>query len=699
MDKDYSICTTNGFGKSSVPYIQPFVLSRSRKFWELWTIGSKTNRPTYTSNMKHLFLPLLLLVTMPSWGQAVKSSTWKGFERLDFTFQGRSARLVKPAQAWEGNPWVWRARFPDYHGELDSLLLAKGFHVAYINTDNLYGNSEAMDVWDAFYDYLVEEHQLKYKVALSGHSRGGLFIYAWAKRNPRKVACIYGDAAVSDFKSWPGGFGAGDGSKGDWEKLMTAYGFSSPQEAKAYNNNPIDQLEPLATAQVPILHTIGLSDKIVPPEENALLLAKRYNQLGGVATIMPCTRGKSKLEGHHYPIDDPEAVASFFLFHSLRSNPALNASAYHTIRGGIRNAQRVFEKEKKGRVAFLGGSITYNSGWRDSICHYLQRRFPETSFEFIAAGIPSMGTTPGAFRFDRDVLSQGKIDLLFEEAAVNDATNGRSKLEQVRAMEGIVRAAKRANPKVDIVMMHFVDPEKMETYRAGNVPAVIQNHNSVADHYQIPTIDLAQEVTERIDNGEFSWAEDFKDLHPSPFGQKVYAHSMKIFLENAFEGPTRTQADTEVSTLATPIDPFSYEAGVLTEAKKAKYGRGWQHYAKWVKADQTGVRANFHEVPMLVSTEPGAKLRFRFKGRAIGIAVAAGYDAGMIEYRIDGGAWQKLNLFTKWSKHLHLPWYYTLEAELPNKKHLLELKIAEEKDERSAGHACRIRYFYVNGPK
>ncbi len=649
--------------------------------------------------MKYLFFPLFLLLTISAWGQSVTSSNWKGFERLDFNFQGRSARLVKPAQAWEGNPWVWRARFPDYHSELDSLLLAKGFHVAYINTDNLYGSSKAMDVWDQFYDYMIEEHQLKYKVALSGHSRGGLFIYAWAKRNPRKVACVYGDAAVCDFKSWPGGFGAGEGSQGDWKKLMEAYGFSSLEEARAYNDNPMEQLEPLVKAQVPILHTIGLSDKIVPPEENALLLASRYYKLGGVATIMPCTRGKSKLEGHHYPIDDPEAVAAFFTFHSLRSNIARSSSAYHTLRGGIQHAQRVFEREKKGRVAFLGGSITYNPGWRDSICHYLQRRFPETTFEFIAAGIPSMGTTPGAFRFDRDVLSQGKVDLLFEEAAVNDATNGRTKTEQVRAMEGIVRAAKKANPNVDIVMMHFVDPDKMETYRASKVPAVIQNHNLIADHYQIPTIDLAKEVTERIDNGEFSWAEDFKDLHPSPFGQKVYAHSMKVFLEKAFEGTLSSHGKVEVSTLPAPIDPFNYEAGTLIEAKKAKFGRGWEHNSKWVKEDDSGVRANFHEVPMLIGDQPGAKLRFRFKGKAVGIAVAAGYDAGMIEYRVDGGDWRKLNLFTKWSRQLHLPWYYTLEAELTDEKHLLELKISAEKDERSAGHACRIRYFYVNGQK
>lgn len=39
------------------------------------------------------------------------------------------------------------------------------------------------------------------KVALEGMSRGGLIVYNWAAQNPEKVACIYADAPVMDFKS------------------------------------------------------------------------------------------------------------------------------------------------------------------------------------------------------------------------------------------------------------------------------------------------------------------------------------------------------------------------------------------------------------------------------------------------------------------------------------------------------------------
>jgi sialidase-1 len=112
--------------------------------------------------------------------------------------------------------------------------------------------------------------------------------------------------------------------------------------------------------------------------------------------------------------------------------------------------------------------------------------------------------------------------------------------------------------------------------------------------------------------------------------------------------------------------------------------------------DGTGTRSNYTNVPMLIGETPGSKLQFKFQGNVIGIAIAAGQDAGFIEYRIDNGGWIELNLFTQWSKHLHLPWYYTLASGLSEKEHKLEIRILDKKDDRSSGNACRIRYFYVN---
>ena len=625
-----------------------------------------------------------------------KPIDWHGFTKYDFQIDRRNARIVIPDKAAPGKPWVWRACFPDWHYQMDSILIRKGFHVVYIDTDELLGSPGCVEIWNNFYNYLITQYGLNKKVALEGVSRGGLYVFNFAKKYPERIACINAEAPVCDFKSWPGGKGAGKGDADSWKLIQKAYNFKTEQEALDYKDNPIDNLDKLAAAKVPLLFQIGLHDSIVPPEENTYKLANTYIRLGGPAMIYPNTLGKQSLQGHHFPIDDVKGSADFIRNNYPEINPKLESKNYHTFRSNMHNAQMVFEREKKGRVAFLGGSITAMNGWRDSICNYLQKRFPDTKFDFIAAGIPSMGSTPGAFRFERDVLKNGKVDLLFEEAAVNDRVNGFGPETQILGMEGIVRHARESNPAMDMVIMHFVDPDKMAEYRKGITPPEIQNHEKVAAHYQISTINLAKEVTDRIDNGEFTWENDFKNLHPSPFGQHIYYQSMKSFLDECWSSFVADDDKLTAYPLPVKLNEASYNKGILIPAVEAIPAKGWQAIQNWTPTDNIGTRDDFSNVPMLVAETPGGTLKFDFEGNAIGIAVAAGLDAGMIEYRIDKGDWKKQDLYTQWSSQLHLPWFYTMRYGLNAGKHRLEIRVLPEKNIQSKGTTCRIRYFYLN---
>ncbi|MFH1267918.1 MAG: LamG-like jellyroll fold domain-containing protein [Planctomycetota bacterium] len=51
--------------------------------------------------------------------------------------------------------------------------------------------------------------------------------------------------------------------------------------AKLSDHNPVDRLEPLAKAGIPIFHIHGDVDKVVPLEDNSGLLARRYRAAGG----------------------------------------------------------------------------------------------------------------------------------------------------------------------------------------------------------------------------------------------------------------------------------------------------------------------------------------------------------------------------------------------------------------------------------
>ena len=624
----------------------------------------------------------------------LKESKWHGFVRHDLSFEGRNVSVIVPNKPVSGNPWIWKAQFLDWHTDTDSILIAQGFHLVFINADNQYGSPKAMVIWNKFYNFITQKYNLQKKVALEGVSRGGLYVYNWAKQNPEKVSCIYAEAPVCDFKSWPAGFGKGMGSKSDWDLLKKEYGFANDDEAQRYLNNPIDGLETLANAKVPVLHTIGLNDAIVPVEENTFPMINKYIRLGGIATVIPCTKGKQTLNGHHFDIETPQTVADFIQHNTVSS--FLSSSDFHQLRKGLPNCKISFTQNKQSRVAFLGGSITYNHGWRDSVSAYLIKRFKETTFDFVTAGISSFGSVPNAFRLERDVILKGKIDLLFVEAAVNDQTNGTNSEEQIMAMEGIVRHVRKTNPAVEVVFMHFVDPEKIAQYNKNEVPEVIVNHEKIASYYQSPSINLAKEVTERINNKEFTWENDFKNLHPSPFGQGVYAKSIIALLETAFAG--HTDADDKIINYSLPkkLSQFSYESGRFLDASTAKIDKNWSIIEKWNPNDGTGTRSDFVDVPMLSSNKIGSKLQLKFNGNVIGVAVAAGQDAGIIEYRVDRKNWKKYDLFTQWSKSLHLPWFCTLENTLTDGEHTLEIKISAEKNIQSIGNACRIRYFYIN---
>lgn len=389
------------------------------------------------------------------------------------------------------------------------------------------------------------------------------------------------------------------------------------------------------------------------------------------------------------------AILVFFTVVNF-SHGQIKSGDYQIVRNNLQHSFMKFNKKKKGRVAFLGGSITYNPGWRDSTSQYIKTRFPETEFEFIAAGISSMGSTPGAFRLDRDILSKGTIDLLFVEAAVNDPTNDRSSTEQIRGMEGIIRHARSSNPNIDIITLYFVDPDKMEDYNNDRIPEVIVSHEKVAQHYAVSSINLAKEVTERINAGEFTWKDDFKNLHPSPFGQIIYYNSIKNLLQQVWDNGPSENASIESHSLPEKLDNFSYDKGKIVNINNAKISDDWRIDPAWKAGENEGTRKGYVNVPMLISEIPGSEMTFKFKGKAIGIAVAAGPDAGMIEYRIDDGAFKKLDLFTKWSSQLHLPWYYVLEAELSSSKHIVTIRTIHEKNTESQGNACRIKHFFIN---
>jgi pimeloyl-ACP methyl ester carboxylesterase len=241
-----------------------------------------------------------------------KKSAWSGYDRYDFDCDGRPATVVVPKQVADGKPWLWRGEFFGAFPTVDQALLEKGWHVAYLSCPNTFGSPETMAHWQAFYKVLTEQHGLATKPVLLGMSRGGLYVYNWAAANPDKVGLIYGDAPVCDVRSWPGGKFKGKGSKGDWELLKKIYGLSE-QQAVEWKGSPIDNLEPIARAGIPIIHVVGDKDDLVPIDENTMVLKDRYEKLGGHVELIV----KPGVGHHPHSLADPTPIVDYILKNRL----------------------------------------------------------------------------------------------------------------------------------------------------------------------------------------------------------------------------------------------------------------------------------------------------------------------------------------------------------------------------------------------
>ena len=367
-------------------------------------------------------------------------------------------------------------------------------------------------------------------------------------------------------------------------------------------------------------------------------------------------------------------------------------------RGTLENARIRFQNEKRGHVAFLGGSITEMDGYRPLVMEGLKARFPETEFTFTNAGVASTCSTTGAFRLKEDVLDKGPVDLLLVEFAVNDDQDAHhSKAECVRGMEGIVRQVRRHNPRADIVIVYFVNEHLMDQYRKRETPVPIAAHEEVAAHYGLSTINLARTVTDRIDAKELTWGK-FGGVHPAPFGNRLAADRVQELFDACWKGDLQREVAPGAYPMpAKPLDPLSYAEARYLDPKDAKLSSGWKLGVPDWAALPGGKRDRFTRLPILEATGPRETLAIEFTGTALGAYLLAGPDAGMVEVQVDGDPAKKIDLWHPFSAGLHYPRTLLWADGLKPGRHLVVVTVLAEKNAKSTGTAVRIVHLVANG--
>lgn len=353
----------------------------------------------------------------------------------------------------------------------------------------------------------------------------------------------------------------------------------------------------------------------------------------------------------------------------IQLNAAPRDARECVVRNGLPNFYFKCNNKKTVKVAYFGGSITAQPGWRVQSLDLFRKQFPQTVFEEIYAPIGGTDSLLGAFRLKRDVTAH-KPDLVFVEFAANDGGRG----SQTNSIEGIVRNLWNALPECDICFVYTVfGEEPQKALENGKTTEVVAAYEKVADHYGIPSIHMGVEAAKLAKEGKLIWKSaagsmqfvagkelnelagmrvDAKGRIPfAPDGVHPYLDTgHKLYTQAIARSLPKIEAvgdkQSSHTVLPVPLGKFVGDVDFFDVGMVVKPGQ-------WEKLEDLEKHFPGREdlrlfVPSVWRGTPGASMSFRFSGCSLMIYVAAGPGTGMMEVRIDGNS-KKYRVFDSWS--------------------------------------------------
>lgn len=464
----------------------------------------------------------------------VKEFNFHGYKGYEYDNNGVKYYIVKPHHTAKGNPWIWRARFWGHEPQVDIDLLEQGFHLTYCDVAELFGSPKAVERWDEFYALAVKAG-LNQKAVLEGMSRGGLIIYNWAAKNPKKVACIYGDAPVMDIKSWPLNWGdCLDENKRSMSLLLEAYDFANAEEAMAWNKNPLNHARKLAKAKIPMIHVVGDIDEGVPVAENTAIFEREVAKYGHSVHVIH----KPNVGHHPHSLNNPEKIVSFILKATgYKRNMCVYpvpGNEYRSAAGWSEGAEwyavaRDIEATLEGRklkLLMLGNSITQGlGGERQRITSRAGQQAMDEAIGKGAwenAGISGDRTQHLLWRLKNCNYNRCSPEVAVITIGINNINAGDEAKDVAEGIVACAEEARRQMPDTRIILLGLLPAGKPANAWMRRACDEVHAHLKRANIKDVEYINPTSWFT--LDNGELNTALYSKDnLHLNAEGYKVWS--------------------------------------------------------------------------------------------------------------------------------------------------------------------------------
>lgn len=375
-------------------------------------------------------------------------------------------------------------------------------------------------------------------------------------------------------------------------------------------------------------------------------------------------------------------------------------------RSGLPNFFAKCQDGASVRIAYFGGSITGQEGWRVQSLELFRRLYPESEFEEINAAIGGTGSQLGVYRLGHDVLAH-KPDLLFVEFATNDGGRG-----DTEYMEGIVRGTWETLPECDICFVYTVAGEKAQkSLEGGRLYVAASAHERVADHYAIPSIHMGLEAARLAAAGKLEWkAPNARVEHVAgaeldkasgaavnengkiPFandgvhpyldtGHRLYTAAIERSIPklDAVSG-----AVCKRNSLVEPLSDGYIRSVTAVDAGSLELSSDWARVDNPAELFGDKCEGYINKfVPSVWKAGPDSSMAFRFKGRSIMIYTIVGPGVGFIEYEVDGVK-QKVNLFDPYSGYWRLFCFFPTENLDASRVHSLSIRVLADRVEKRA---------------
>jgi lysophospholipase L1-like esterase len=386
--------------------------------------------------------------------------------------------------------------------------------------------------------------------------------------------------------------------------------------------------------------------------------------------------------------------------HTVESNNEKEVQEL-TTRNGLPNFFATVNQKDTIRVAYLGGSITAQKGWRVYSLEWMQKQYPQTKFVEINAAIGGTGSNFGAFRLGKQVLEYNP-DLVFVEFAVND--DRQSEEAVVRSMEGIVRQIWKQNPQTDICFIYTIKEDFLDTEQAGELPQSAIYMEKVADTYKIPSINFGSEISKQItegklmikdkDNKEVDGVKVFSSDGVHPYvetGHLIYQGVLqRSFIEMASKGKN-SSTDHE---LGKPLADNNLSNAKMLELSSLIFSNDWE----FIDIPEEG--SEFSQFSRFLTTiakadHTGQTITAHFKGQAIGFYDLMCYDAGRIIVKVDGLVTDTISRFDKYASYRRMNSF--LIGNLENTDHIVTFTTLSEPFEK--GSMLNNKEDYANNPE